>query len=115
MGLDCYVLVKKPTATDANNSEEVWYGRKENAIHGWMQRKSGIPADDFNCVSFPLDYAVIDEFENDSLSGKLTSTSGYFFGGEQEAEAIRQVAHELITNVRESLNRGDKPYYTSWW
>ena len=30
MGLDCYVMVK----TDTGESEELWYGRKENEIHG---------------------------------------------------------------------------------
>lgn len=46
MGLDAYVRVTEIS--------ELWYGRKENEIHGWMQRKSGIPADEFNCVELPL-------------------------------------------------------------
>ena len=110
MGLDCYVNVATESET-----VEIWYGRKENEIHGWMQTKSGIPADDFNCVELPLTHSLINEFEKDMLAGKLTPTSGFFFGAPSTPEQLNEATNSLITVVRTALDTGSKPYYTSWW
>ena len=112
MGLDCYVVTH---LKEKGESQEIWYGRKENEIHGWMQRQSGIDADDFNCKEFPLTAELIDQFEADMLAGELTTTAGFFFGGANSYEEVSEAAQELIDAVREALADGETPYYYSWW
>lgn len=106
MGLDAYVRVTEIS--------ELWYGRKENEIHGWMQRKSGIPADEFNCVELPLTKELLDEFEAD-VSKVLTETTGFFFGGANDKESVAEAAKELIKTARLAINDGHTPAYYSWW
>ena len=115
MGLDCYVNVDIQGVEGTDQTQEIWYGRKENEIHGWMQRKSGIPAEDFNCIAFHLTEEIIDEFETALLSNELVPTSGFFFGSPGTAEQVKEAATALITAVRIALADAEKPYYTSWW
>jgi hypothetical protein len=116
MGLDAYVMVKTGTKTKTGKDEanQLWYGRKENEIHGWMQRKSGVPADDFNCVDFPLTLELIHEFEVD-VNNRLPETAGFFFGGNNEYDDVKAAAQDLITAVKVALADGQKPFYSSWW
>ena len=111
MGLDCYVMVK----TDTGESEELWYGRKENEIHGWMQRHSGIPAEDFNYVEFPLSADLLDQLEQDLHEGNLTYTSGFFFGGPGTEQEVLGAATELLTRSRQALAEDRDIFYFSWW
>ena len=117
MGLDCYVLVKEEEEEEAENEtrEELWYGRKENEIHGWMQQHSGIPAKEFNCEPLPLTPELMDQFEQDLQQGKLQYTPGFFFGGPGTPDQINQAAVELINATRKALLEGKAPYYFSWW
>ena len=114
MGLDCYVLVKS-TDSEEESRQELWYGRKENEIHGWMQRHSGIPAEDFNCVEFQLTPELIDQFEQALHHEELFYTPGFFFGGAGSQEQITEAATDLIKSVRQAHAEGKAPYYFSWW
>ena len=111
MGLDAYIQVEKTKVV----TEDLWYGRKENAIHGWMQEHSGIDAEDFNCKKMVLTTELLKAFKEDLKAGKVTSTSGSFFGGEQEAEEIMLAAKALIKAAQDAIKAGDKPYYYSRW
>ena len=115
MGLDCYIHKKVTDAAGEEYSKELWYGRKENAIHGWMQRHSGIDADDFNCKDLPLTKNLMDEFAADLKASKVTSTGGFFFGGAQDQEDVREVGQKFLTVARQSIAAGEEPYYFSWW
>lgn len=115
MGLDCYIQKKLTDAAGKESSEELWYGRKENAIHGWMQRHSGIEAGDFNCEDLPLTNELMDEFEADLKAKKINSTGGFFFGSQQEQKEIQEVGQEFLAVARQSIAAGEKPYYFSWW
>ena len=112
MGLDAYVRI--PVITDdldASQSKELWYGRKENEIHGWMQRQSGVPAEDFNCVSLPLTSELLDRFESAFKLKLLVPTSGFFFGAAKEPD---EAAQTLLDASRNAIAAGKEPYYTSW-
>ena len=115
MGLDCYVNVKTTGEAGKEEVQEIWYGRKENEIHGWMQRHSGVPADDFNCVELPLTKEIIDLFEEDMKKGALVPTSGFFFGPTNDVQSVVATATNLINAVREALTNNQEPYYYSWW
>lgn len=111
MGLDCYVM--KKSATD-NEPVEIWYGRKESEIHGWMQRESGIPAEEFNCEDLVLTEEVLNRFEGDAAAG-LVSVSGYFFGAGNSAEEVADGVFRIVEVSRKALADGCEVRYTSWW
>lgn len=113
MGLDSYVC-SKANATD-EDSKELWYGRKENEIHGWMQQKSGIDAEDFNCVHLHLTTDLLDSLEADMKSFDLVPTAGFFFGSANPEDEVSAAAVKLITAAREAIANGQKPYFYSWW
>jgi hypothetical protein len=115
MGLDAYVRHDFKGVDDEIESTELWYGRKENEIHGWMQRQSGVLANDFNCVDFELTAELLDEFEDDLKKGMLIPTSGFFFGSGNNQESVTEEATKLLEAARLSLADGNTPYYTSWW
>jgi hypothetical protein len=112
MGLDCYVMKKKPSETEP---KEVWYGRKESEIHGWMQRESGIPAEEFNCEDLVLTPELLDKFEGDAANGMLTHTVGFFFGAENDQHRVNQNVSAILSAARLSIAEGYEVRYTSWW
>ena len=116
MGLDAFVRRDLPEATaDTPACEELWYGRKKNEIHGWMQRQSGIPADDFNCERLPLTAAMMDHLEQDIRAKALVATAGFFFGCANDCNEVTLAAEALLKATRASLARNEQPYYFSWW
>lgn len=122
MGLDCYVkAVPKDAPFECGDGDDVWYGRKTNEIHGWMQRKSGNPADEFNIVPLELTEELLQQLHKDLCeqmtlqTGVLASTSGSFFGGSNNTADIEASVLELITETREALSEGQYVYYYSWW
>lgn len=109
MGLDCYIFTGTP------ERDELWYGRKTNAIHGWMQRKSGIPAGQFNCRDLPLTHELLDKLQADLGAGKLTPTEGFFFGRADDPDYVREYTQKAIDAARTSIDAGKGAVYTSWW
>ena len=115
MGLDAYIQKDTVHKDGKVVSEQLWYGRKENEIHGWMQRQSGVSANEFNCVNLDLTAELLDLFELDAKSNALTPTAGYFFGAPGDKEQVNLAAKTLLQAARDALAEGKKPYYTSWW
>ena len=111
MGLDCFVQTRTPQG----NVEDLWYGRKTNEIHGWMQQQSGIPAEEFNCVELPLTSALLESLEMSLNTNNLTATSGFFFGTPNDKEDVQEDGLRILKAARNALNEGKEPYYTSWW
>lgn len=115
MGLDAYIRYDFKGVDDESQEAELWYGRKENEIHGWMQRQSGIAAEEFNCVRFPLTTELLDQLETDSQGGNLVATQGFFFGSDNDPGEVKEAVEALLLAAREALADGLKPYYSSWW
>jgi hypothetical protein len=115
MGLDAYVNIKFAGVDGEEETDELWYGRKENEIHGWMQRRSGVAPNNFNCVPFDLTAEILDDFEDAIKKGMLIPTSGFFFGSGNDVESVSIAANELLESARHALSEGDQPYYSSWW
>lgn len=116
MGLDAYVRINTGVDKDGHDIvDELWYGRKENEIHGWMQEHSGIPAEDFNCERLSLTTELLDSLQETINNKGLPETAGFFFGGGNERDQVFMAAQELIKVSRQAIAAGKEPYYFSWW
>ena len=132
MGLDMYAFTV--SAKDAGDNvvdletnygtdnevekTELFYWRKFNALHAWMQdlyRAKGGTAEVFNCNTVRLDAKDLDRLEMDTGNNKLVPINGFFFGEQTlYPEDIESVA-DFIAKAREALDYGNAVYYDSWW
>ena len=105
-------------ALNPDNSVELFYWRKFNALHGWMEDlyriKKGL-RHDFNCTTVRLTSEDLDRLEMDTGNNKLVPINGFFFG-EQTVypEQLESVA-TFIAKAREALADGKAVFYDSWW
>jgi hypothetical protein len=126
MGLDMYAFtVDAKDAGDAvtdvalgDNAVELFYWRKFNALHGWMEdlyRIKGGAKESFNCTTVRLDAKDLDRLEMDTGNNKLVPINGFFFGEQTlYPEDIESVA-DFIAKARQALAEGKTCWYDSWW
>jgi hypothetical protein len=96
----------------ADRSEEkieVWYWRKNHALHEWMGSlydSKGGKDPQFNCNNVRLDLEDLDELEKATLSG-----SKQYLGvkGDIDDDLL------FILKAREYINNGYAIFYDSWW
>lgn len=100
------------------SSTEIYYWRKFNALHGWMEnlyRLKGGTAVSFNCNTVRLDAKDLDRLEMDTGNNKLVPVNGFFFGvTEIYPEDLESVA-DFVAKARQALADGQAVYYDSWW
>ena len=123
MGLDQYVYA----VNRAGEKEKIFYWRKHNRLHGWMEGEWESDGDDFNGEKVWIDEDLLDRLENDIRLFRLPKTTGFFFGPDSygnngdgstsEVMKKRQVENDqrFIEIARERLQDGDKVYYDSSW
>ena len=132
MGLDMYAFTV--SAKDAGDNvvdletnygtdnelakTELYYWRKFNALHGWMEDlyrlKGGIKTI-FNCTTVRLTSEDLDRLEMDTGNNKLVPINGFFFGEQTlYPEDLESVA-TFVAKAREALADGKAVYYDSWW
>lgn len=122
MGLDMTAYTR---AKGAEQTTEIQYWRKHNALHGLMEEiwrdKAALRGDDlegetFNCVELPLNEADIDYIEARVRSSQLPMTEGFFFGNDSRFDdSDKEADLEFIAKAREALAKGEEVYYNSWW
>ncbi len=128
MGLDMYAFTVPAewagdTETDYTpdadrETTELFYWRKFNALHGWMEdlyrSKYGAKAS-FNCTTVRLNSKDLDRLEMDTGNNKLIPINGFFFGDQvvypEDLESVAQFIH----NARHALADGKAVFYDSWW
>lgn len=126
MGLDMYAFtVPAEWAGDTDTdytpdadrkTTELFYWRKFNALHGWMEdlyrTKGGIKTI-FNCTTVRLTSEDLDRLEREANS--LRPVAGFFFGEQvvypEDLESVAQFIH----NARHALADGKAVFYDSWW
>ena len=127
MGLDMYafsvdVEVARggvvDVALDVDTATEIFYWRKFNALHGWMEdlyrQKRGL-RHDFNCTTVRLTANDLDRLEMDTGNNKLVPVNGFFFGAQEiDSEDLESVA-TFIKVARQALADGKAVFYDSWW
>ena len=126
MGLDMYAYTVDTTTvgdgvTDVTLCEsavQIFYWRKFNALHGWMEdlyRLKGGAKEDFNCTTVRLTANDLDRLEMDTGNNKLVPRNGFFFGSQEiYPEDIESVA-DFVKVAREAIADGKAVFYDSWW
>jgi hypothetical protein len=132
MGLDMYAFTVAADAAGDNVVDldinygtdneiaktELFYWRKFNALHGWMEdlyRIKGGTKESFNCTTVRLDAKDLDRLEMDTGNNKLVPINGFFFGAQTiYPEDLESVAI-FIARARQALTEGKAVYYDSWW
>lgn len=133
MGLDMYAFTV--SAADAGDNvvdlkryddndnelfpkEEIYYWRKFNALHGWMEdlyREKGGTGKDFNCNTVRLNEVDLRRLEQDVFNNELKPRNGFFFGSQEiYPEDIESVA-DFVAKARQAIADGKAVYYDSWW
>ena len=126
MGLDMYAFtVPAEWAGDAvtdytpdadRKSEELYYWRKFNALHGWMEklyRDKGGRRDVFNVTSVRLNAEDLDRLEREA--DELKPVEGFFFGAQIIYPEDRESIADFIAKARQALADGKAVFYDSWW
>mgnify|MGYP000597734435 CR=1 FL=1 len=96
--------------------EEIAYWRKHPDLHGWMEdlyQKTGGTEASFNGDPLVLTEDDLDELKITVLTGKLPSTTGFFFGTSREE--INFADLEFIEKAKEAIGKGYTVYYDSSW
>ena len=127
MGLDMYafsvdVEVARggvvDVALDVDTATEIFYWRKFNALHGWMEdlyRQKGGSKESFNCTTVRLTANDLDRLEMDTGNNKLVPVNGFFFGAQEiDSEDLESVS-DFIKVARQALADGKAVFYDSWW
>ena len=101
----------------------IWYGRKENHIHKWVEAAA-------NLESTNLDYVLIDPnvllsdlktvLDNHNLAPKLLPTQSEFFFGDTEYsdyyfEDVKNLYEVLLAEKEKGYFDTHSYFYWSWW
>lgn len=126
MGLDMYAFTVPAewagdTVTDYTpdadrKSEELYYWRKFNALHGWMEqlyRSKGGAKASFNCTTVRLTSEDLDTLERGA--NELQPVEGFFFGAQTIYPEDRESIADFIAKARQALADGKAVFYDSWW
>lgn len=126
MGLDMYAFAVPAewagdTSTDYTpdadrKTTELFYWRKFNALHGWMEKlyriKGGSKAS-FNCTTVRLTNEDLDRLEREA--GTLQPVEGFFFGEQTIYPEDLESVTVFVAKARQALADGQAVYYDSWW
>ena len=111
-GEDGYADYDKPVEA----VEEIAYWRKHPDLHGWMEqlyRRKGGTEKSFNGDTVLLTEEDIDSLKIAVLTGRLPSTSGFFFGDSKQE--INFADLEFIEKAKQAIKEGYTIYYDSSW
>ena len=118
MGLDMNAYaVPAGTTYDSRTAEEIQYWRKNNALHGWMERlyRTNGGTEMFNCVPLQLTAENLKQLRKDIKANKLTPTEGFFFGVQYYDEDEKAEDLHFVESALELIDAGKDIYYNSWW
>jgi hypothetical protein len=117
MGLDMYAYSVEAGKLGEGETSEVFYWRKFNALHGWMEdlyRQRG-GEEVFNCQPLRLYEVDLMRLLKDSKTGGLEPREGFFFGEPtiypEDLATIKRFVDAAMAEIKD----GREVYYDSWW
>ena len=117
MGLDAYAHAVEQGEELDLEQPEFHYWRKNNALHGWMEKLYEDRGGDeqFNCIPFHLEFQDLEKLREDILADKLKPTEGFFFGAQTYTEEEKEDDLEFVREAMELIATGKDIYYFAWW
>jgi hypothetical protein len=103
---------------DGRQPEEIFYWRKFNALHGWMQNlyESRGGTQSFNCIRIQLFTDDLEALKEACKSKSLVPVNGFFFGSQDPVDDDDYASVlKFITVAEEYIRDGFVVYYDSWW
>lgn len=123
MGLDMYAWsvdankVINDFEFEGGNHHGIFYWRKFNALHGWMEslyRHRG-GEKEFNCVPLRLYEENLKALLEDATNHKLVPVDGFFFGEQDIHPAHLEGLKDFVAKALAEIYAGRAVYYDSWW
>lgn len=130
MGLDMYAFavdadkvkiddkgVVTPVGDECVDVEEIFYWRKFNALHGWMENlyRANGGEGDFNCVRIVLTLENLRQLDEDALNKSLVPHEGFFFGPQTIYPEDMESIFVFTGKARAAIASGKVVMYDSWW
>ena len=103
---------------DGEPPEEIYYWRKFNALHAWMEKlyRSRGGTESFNCIGIQLFLDDLKALKEACEAKSLTPQEGFFFGSQDPVDADEYTSVlNFITVAEEHIRDGFVVYYDSWW
>lgn len=103
---------------DGESPEEIYYWRKFNALHAWMQNlyKSRGGTQSFNCIGIQLFTDDLEALKEACKSKSLVPVNGFFFGSQDPVDDTEYASVlNFITIAEQYIHDGFVVYYDSWW
>ena len=134
MGLDMYAFTV--SAADAGDNvvdlkvyddendmqlidkEEIFYWRKFNALHGWMEklyRAKGGTGADFNCNTVRLSADDLNRLVQEAGAGMLKPCEGFFFGDQTIYPEDLESIGDFVGKALAAIAQGKAVYYDAWY
>lgn len=126
MGLDIYIKKAPKTITEPNynNTVEIGYWGKFNALHQWFVENVCNGIDD--CAYWEIQKEKLEEFlavlkslTPENCEEKLPTQSGFFFGSTEYGDWYWQDVKDAIENIERILNETnfetETLYYRASW
>lgn len=126
MGLDIYIKKAPKTITEPNfnNTDEVAYWRKFNALHQWFVENVCNNQDD--CGYWLIQREKLEEFlallkslTVENCEQKLPTQSGFFFGSTEYDEGYWEDVNDAISQIEKLLDEtdfiNDNLWYRASW
>lgn len=117
MGLDAYLFI---VDNKTNESEELMYFRKFNALHGFMEdlyREKGGTEESFNCIPLELPEEDLNKLEIQLHLNLLKPRTGFFFGSQELSDYHKDDLRFSLQRIRSLREEGKdfKVLYNSFW
>ena len=120
MGLDSNAYAVPAGTTynpETETAENIQYWRKNNALHGWMERlyRTNGGTEMFNCVPLQLTAENLKQLRKDIKANELTPTEGFFFGEQSYTQNQKKEDLAFVKLALMCIEKGNDIYYNSWW
>lgn len=117
MGLDMYAYSVDKGKLGEVEPTELFYWRKFNALHGWMEdlyvTRGG--TESFNCIPLKLEINDLNSLLEDAKNNKLVGREGFFWGSPEVDEEDLSTVAVFVAKAKDEIGAGRDVYYDSWW
>lgn len=114
MGLDMYAYAtEKDVAPEPETTTELYYWRKNNALHGWIADQ--FPNQEDNCEYLQLTEEMLERLKLAIREQKLKPREGFFFGSQSYDLSQGERDYQFCEGAISLIQQGLDVYYYAWY